>query len=1027
MTDRGLTSHIQQTAGCAAKDLGTLLPPSFEVATGSDSLAFQPVFTAIGTTSRKRQATKQKSRIRNDKSSNPEEEVDDFGVINDDNEDQSEKYEGDEGQEDYDLNPVAGRPDSSILESFQDYVEQSLQNTRQFLDNEVKTIELMGILRESKASLRTYEEIMRWHYLVTGQLKRHEGMGKVHDFISRKKIFQSLEQRYNYKDKLGIIDTITLPSSNARAKIVRNDFKYCLWSLLADPRIEDDDYLFFDDNPWAAPPELSPNDKENFIGDINTGRAYRESYVHYIRKPGKQVLLPLILYIDGAATGQFANLPVTPLKFTLGIFNRKAREKPHMWRTLGYVPAFSAERSRGRRQLAESGHVDAQMAMQDLLQNEGNLARKNGRIAKAQDHHAILAHILKDVYKVMKTGFFWDLVYKDRVYRSLEFVLFVPFLKVDNEEADKLCGSFTSRTKNIKQLCRYCCCPTSECDNPKAKHRRKTVKMIQRLVDLLDEVGLKDLSQQMITNALYPLRFGAHNGEGPHTACPLEMLHSLLLGIFKYVRDCFFTQIGETSKNAVEINSLAVEFGELYHRQSDRDKPKTKFSNGIQKGKLMAKEYRGVLLIMATILASTKGRLLLRKKKSGIFATEDGLHDWKMLVETLLMWEVWLKSEEISHYSLKRAKVKHRYIMYLIRKVGKRTKGMGLKIMKYHAIVHMADDIMNFGVPMNYDTGADEAGHKPSKSAAKLTQKNKDTFDQQVSTRLAEKLGIDLAMHEIGTGRTYWRYYKPRNNVSTLKRRRTEPARVVLGGGEIEVIRGDDGNPAMKMRRKIQGSDKMKVEVALVNFLHIFLEMVSAYIEKPCIRTQYTDDAGTIFRAAPLFKGGVWRDWVMVDWEGYDPMPNKLWGFLDLSSIPEDNDIEYGGLLTLEPGVYAIVESSEVDESRADELQSEIFVPITTEVGEIRDNRVRKLKYYLAPVRAFMGPAIVIPDIGGRPNGYLMLKPRETWRKDFDKWLATKYEQFDDFEEDPDQTDYEEEESDLEYVEEEDEVSEDES
>jgi hypothetical protein len=165
----------------------------------------------------------------------------------------------------------------------------------------------------------------------------------------------------------------------------------------------------------------------------------------------------------------------------------------------------------------------------------------------------------------------------------------------------------------------------------------------------------------------------------------------------------------------------------------------------------------------------------------------------------------------------------------------------------------------------------------------------------------------------------------------------------------------------------------------------------------------------------------------MVDWEGYDPMPNKLWGFLDLSSIPEDNDIEYGGLLTLEPGVYAIVESSEVDESRADELQSEIFVPITTEVGEIRDNRVRKLKYYLAPVRAFMGPAIVIPDIGGRPNGYLMLKPRETWRKDFDKWLATKYEQFDDFEEDPDQTDYEEEESDLEYVEEEDEVSEDES
>jgi hypothetical protein len=344
---------------------------------------------------------------------------------------------------------------------------------------------------------------------------------------------------------------------------------------------------------------LSDDDKENFIGDINTGRAYRESYAKYIQKRGKQVLLPIIFYIDGAATGQFANLPVTPLKFTLGIFNRKAREKPHLWRTLGYVPAVSSERSRGRRQLAESGHVDAPMLNQDLLENEGTKPSINVT-AKAQDLHTMLSHIMQDVYKLMKSGFIWDLVYKNLVYRSVEFVLFVPFFKVDTEEADRLCGSFTSRTKNVKQLCRYCCCPTSESDDPKHKPKMKTVKMIHRLVQKEDQEALKDLSQQMIENALYRLRFGAHNGEGPHSACPSEMLHALLLGIFKYVRDCFFTAIGESSRLAVEINALAVEYGELYQRQSDREKPKTKFSNGIQKGKLMAKEYRGVLLIMAT-------------------------------------------------------------------------------------------------------------------------------------------------------------------------------------------------------------------------------------------------------------------------------------------------------------------------------------------------------------------------------------------------------------------------------------------
>jgi len=43
--------------------------------------------------------------------------------------------------------------------------------------------------------------------------------------------------------------------------------------------------------------------------------------------------------------------------------------------------------------------------------------------------------------------------------------------------------------------------------------------------------------------------------------------------------------------------------------------------------------------------------------------------------------------------------------MYLMRKVAVRQKGMGLKIMKFHGILHMADAILNFGVPLEYNTG----------------------------------------------------------------------------------------------------------------------------------------------------------------------------------------------------------------------------------------------------------------------------------------------------------------------------------
>ena len=68
--------------------------------------------------------------------------------------------------------------------------------------------------------------------------------------------------------------------------------------------------------------------------------------------------------------------------------------------------------------------------------------------------------------------------------------------------------------------------------------------------------------------------------------------------------------------------------------------------------------------------------------------------------------------------------------MHLIKKIGKRTEGMGLKVSKFQAISHMADDILQYGVPMEYDTGSNKSGHKATKVAARLTQKNESTFDQ---------------------------------------------------------------------------------------------------------------------------------------------------------------------------------------------------------------------------------------------------------------------------------------------------------
>jgi hypothetical protein len=479
---------------------------------------------------------------------------------------------------------------------------------------------------------------------------------------------------------------------------------------------------------------------------VNTGRAYVKTYKKYITRPGEQVLLPVIFYIDAATTGQFADLPVTAVKITLGIFSRKAREKNHCWRILGYIPAVLKHKSKGRRILLDSLHVDGIMAHQDALEDEG--LADNADISKAQDFHSMLEVVLKSYIDLQNTGFFWDLPFKSRLYKDIEFVLFTPFVKVDGEEADKLCGKYLSRTSNVAQLCRYCECPTDKSDDPLANYRLKTKDRINALIAQNNVYLLQQMSQHVLKNCMHALRFGCHNRQGIHGACPWEMLHALLLGMFRYTRDGFFEQIGESSKTADCINAYAKQFGELLARQSDRDMPVTRFANGIKRGKLMAQEYPGILLCMAAVLRSTGGRAMLRRKKKN-FGNDNLLRDWSQLVETMLQWERWLKSTSMEKHHVKEAKEKHRYIMYLMKKVLKRTTGMQLKLTKFHGIVHMADDILNFGIPLEVDTGTNKSGHKSTKMSALLTQKNEETFDRQTAIRLEELHLLDMAMLEL--------------------------------------------------------------------------------------------------------------------------------------------------------------------------------------------------------------------------------------------------------------------------------------
>jgi hypothetical protein len=133
-----------------------------------------------------------------------------------------------------------------------------------------------------------------------------------------------------------------------------------------------------------------------------------------------------------------------------------------------------------------------------------------------------------------------------------------------------------------------------------------------------------------------------------------------------------------------------------------------------------------------------------------------------------------------------------------------------------------------------------------------------------------------------------------------------------------------------------------------------------------------------------MYSGVPWRDWVIVDWGADGYLPAKIWGFVNLETLPQNNNVVCGGLSGIPPSIYAIGESAVQDRSAfSSGPKSEIFIGITKEVGGMQHNSVTKLKFYLADVHE---PVVVIPDMNSRlPNRYLMLRNVTKWKEDFTK------------------------------------------
>ena len=602
----------------------------------------------------------------------------------------SDDEEDENFQDDYmSTDPKGMASNISVMSAYDNMLFSSIDvyGLDRFSVEEKYQIDLIILLRKLKAPLIAHHIILKW--------ARRASQDKF-DFnksiLHRRTFVDSLYKKTNMESIKPQLENLILPSSGTSIPMVYHHAPSMLANLLSCPEtMQDANLLFHNNDPFAPPP-----DRINELSDINSGQCYLKSFHEHVTEE-YDVLLLTPLHSDKTTIDSDGRCSMHPFNFTIGILNRATRNLHTSWRPLGYLYTTHIE--------------DKKKASKEHDIHVSDSCRR------LQDYHAQYKFLLEKsgFLNLQRSGFKWILQFKGQSI-PVQFKLVVPHIITDSEEHDRLCCHYTARFQQIKQLCRICECPTKQLDYSKVPVKYRLYHKIKKLVQNREHGRLKAMSQQVCFNGFDEVIFGSHNQRGIFGACPAEILHMIYLGTLKYINEGFFDQIGRSSRAGVAFTELTIQIGELLARQSDRDKPRTNFPKGFSNNtNLKGHEVPGIILILLFAINMDAHNTIFGSKtfcRKGGMGHPNVQTEWIILLECLLQWNEWLHQEMISITEVNKSQRAVQWLMRQMKYVSPRNSGMQWKLIKFHFMVHLKQDILDHGVPQNINSGPTETNHK---------------------------------------------------------------------------------------------------------------------------------------------------------------------------------------------------------------------------------------------------------------------------------------------------------------------------
>ncbi len=177
-------------------------------------------------------------------------------------------------------------------------------------------------------------------------------------------------------------------------------------------------------------------------------------------------------------------------------------------------------------------------------------------------------------------------------------------------------------------------------------------------------------------------------------------------------------------------NKICLDIGRKLSHQSDRSLGQTSFPSGylppVGKAKAVdsktfkkcAHEMTGVLLVVLVYMLSSDNHDKL-ESRIGV----DDMMGYIHVLDRLLTFEAWMKQTEFTHNELDEVEQFLLAFMTKYKEVLMREEGFGMKIIKFHLMLHIVDDIRRFGSPGSYFSGVGESTLKvKAKQTGRWTQ-----------------------------------------------------------------------------------------------------------------------------------------------------------------------------------------------------------------------------------------------------------------------------------------------------------------